>query len=347
MAKLILFLIKIIFFFFRSKKSLISENIILKKKLQIKNRKYSDIRKQILDTDRIIFSILNILSNIKEKISIVKPETLLKWQRELIKNNWNFISRKNRFPGRPKIETNIRQLILQMKNQNIIWGSKKIHGELGKLAIFISLTTVKNILIDFRRKGKIKKSLTWSTFLKSNIKSVFAMDFFTIDTILNKRFYVFFIIRHKTREIVQFSITTSPVIEFVKQQIIGFENNIILPVYNTMVYMIYDRAPQFFLDYNLYHITGIRTSVKAPNMNSIAERFIRSVRRECLDWFLLLSENQIMKLLTEYIKYYNFQRAHQGINQCIPKGYSPRKDGKIIKFPVLSGLYYHYERKIA
>lgn len=129
MVRLIRFLIKLIFYSFKSKKTLISENIMLKKELQIKNRKYTDIRKQIFNFDRIIFSILNPFSSIKDKVSIVKPETVLKWQRQLIKNNWNFVSKKTRFPGRPRIDSSIRQLILKMKNHNILWGAKKIHGD--------------------------------------------------------------------------------------------------------------------------------------------------------------------------------------------------------------------------
>jgi putative transposase len=101
------------------------------------------------------------------------------------------------------------------------------------------------------------------------------------------------------------------------------------------------------LNYLLYDVKQICTSVKAPNMNSIAERFVQSVRREGLDFFLVISEKQIRGILTEYIEYYNTLRPHQGIDQDIPKGYTPRSEGKVRQTPILGGLCYHYERQAA
>jgi putative transposase len=111
--------------------------------------------------------------------------------------------------------------------------------------------------------------------------------------------------------------------------------------------MIFDNAAQFNLNYVDFGIKGIQTSVKAPNMNAIAERFIGSVRREALDYYLLLSEKQIMRILHEYIDYYNSKRPHQGIEQRIPLDYEPIIRGKVIKFPVLGGLCNHYQRRAA
>jgi transposase InsO family protein len=136
------------------------------------------------------------------------------------------------------------------------------------------------------------------------------MDFFTIDTILNQRFYVYFILYHKTREIIQIAITRYPTREFVRQQLIEFEQK-----FDHVVYMIHDNASQFNLNYIDYWIKGIKTSVKAPNMNALAERFVGSVRREALDYYLLISEKQIEGILDEYINYYNSKRPHQGIDQ--------------------------------
>ena len=114
-----------------------------------------------------------------------------------------------------------------------------------------------------------------------------------------------------------------------------------------VVYMIYDNAAQFNLNYVDYGIKGIKTSVKAPNMNALAERFVGSVRREALDYYLLMSEKQISKILKEYIDYYNTKRPHQGIRQQIPQGYEPMTHGRVIKFPVLGGLCNHYMRRAA
>jgi putative transposase len=102
--------------------------------------------------------------------------------------------------------------------------------------------------------------------------------------------------------------------------------------------------PEFNLDYLAYGMKGIRTSVNSPNMNAIAERFIGSLLRESLDYFLLINERQILNLLTEYIHYYNTKRPHQGLDQQVPIPYTPQKQGRVRKTPILGGLCYHYER---
>ena len=226
-----------------------------------------------------------------------------------------------------------------MKNDNLYWGHKKIQGELLKLGVDLDKKTIRNIIADFRRKGKIKQSITWKQFLRYQAHSIYAMDFLTVDTILFQRFYVYFIIYHRTREIVHFAITRNPCREFVRQQLIEFEQTL-----NEIVYMIHDNAAQFNLNYLAYGIKEIKTSVKAPNMNAIAERFIGSARREALDYFLIFNENQIMNILKEYTDYYNSKRPHQGLGQQVPSGYQPQRHGQVSKIPVLGGVCYHYER---
>ena len=181
--------------------------------------------------------------------------------------------------------------------------------------------------------------MTWKKFLTLQAKSIYAMDFFTIDTILNQRFYVYFIIHHQTRKIVHFAMTQTPCMQFVKQQLIQFETTL-----ENIVYMIHDNAAQFKVVYLNYGIKGIKTAVKAPNMNAIAERFVGTIRREALDYFLLLGEKQIINILQNYIDYYNLKRPHQGLEQGVPFGYKPQDQGKIQKKPILGGLCFHYQR---
>ena len=152
----------------------------------------------------------------------------------------------------------------------------------------------------------------------------------------------FFIISHKTRELVRYAITQNPTREFVRQQIIEFEHEI-----GKIVYMIHDNGSQFYLDYLSYGIKEVRTSIKASDMNSIAERFVGSVRREALDYFIIINQTQLKNILNEYISYYNSKRPHQGIDQNIPKKYLPTGKGEIVKLPILSGLHHHYYRKVA
>jgi len=149
-------------------------------------------------------------------------------------------------------------------------------------------------------------------------------------------------IYHKTREIVNFAITRNPCRQFVRQHLIEFEQTL-----NKVVYLIHDNAAQFNLDYLAYGIKEIRTSVEVPNMNAIAERFIGSVRREALDYFLVISEKQVLHILREYFDYYNSKRPHQGLNKNTPNGFTAQKYGKVRKKPILGGLCYHYERQAA
>ena len=113
------------------------------------------------------------------------------------------------------------------------------------------------------------------------------------------------------------------------------------------VYLIYNRTVEFGLKYKDYRIQGTKTSVKAPNMNAIAERFIGSVRREILDHFIIIGQHQLYHLLKAYIGYYNTRRPHQGIEQRVPKGYTIRTFGRIKSRPTLFGLNYEFCREAA
>ncbi|OVE79606.1 hypothetical protein BVY01_02020, partial [bacterium I07] len=296
-------------------------------------------RLNIHHSDRIIISILNKIENIKDNISIVRPKTVLRWQRDLIKKFWTFQTKK--CVGRPSVPNDIKRLILNMKNDNLYWGNRRIQGELLKLGIALDEKTIRNILTDFRRRGKIRKSLTWRQFLKVQIHSIYAMDFFTIDTVFNQRFYVFFLLYHKSREIVQFAVTRNPTREFVRQQLIEFTNGL-----NHVVYLIHDQAAQFDLNYVAYGIKGIKISAYAPNMDAIAERFVGSVRLEVLDYYLLVSEQQIRKILQKYMDYFTTKRPHQGIGQKVPDGYQSQLAGKVQKLLILNGLCHHYYRRL-
>ena len=289
MFSFVSFLFNLLFNIFRSKKSLLVENSLYKKEIEILNRQKKN-RLRFNHSDKVILSILNKTDHIKDKLSIIQPESVLRWQRLLIKKFWTFKHPKR--GGRPPVDNDVKKLILDMKNDNLYWGYKKIQGELLKIGINLDTKTIRNIIGVYRRKGKINESLTWKKFLTLQAKSIYAMDFFTIDTILNQRFYVYFIIHHQSRQIVHFAMTQTPCVQFVKQQLIHFENSL-----DDMVYMIHDNAAQFKLHYLNYNIMSVRTAVKAPNMNSIAERFVGTIRREALDYFLLIGEKQIFKIV--------------------------------------------------
>jgi putative transposase len=195
---------------------------------------------------------------------------VLSWQRILIKRYWTF-EHSSAKRGRKPVDVDIKNLILSMKNDNLLWGVKRIQGELLKLDLSLSTKTIRKILQAFRRRGKIRKSLTWKKFLETQIQLSYAMDFLTVDTMLGKRFYVFAVISHKTREIIHFAITENPTREFVRQQMILLSETIA-----SKVHLIHDNASVFNLNFLAYNLISIRTGVEAPNMNSIMERFFRS-----------------------------------------------------------------------
>jgi transposase InsO family protein len=283
-------------------------------------------------------------SGIKVCFSLVTPETVLRWYRNFLKKRWDFSGKATASPGRPPTPMATKQLVLQMKNENLLWGNGKIQGELLKLGISLDKRTIAGIIAEFRKKGKVKHALTWKKFIKAQLDSLFGMDFFTVNSLWGHTFYVLFIISLKTREIVEFKITEHPNKNFVQQSLLNWRWDWKRPP----VYLIHDNDSVFnSIDYSGYDIKDVRTSLKAPNMNAVAERFVRSVRTEALDNFVIFNRNQLMKIMKKYIEYYNTKRAHQGIRQQVPAGYEPQEDGKVISIPVLSGLHHHYQRKTA
>jgi hypothetical protein len=197
MINLIVAFTSIFLSIFKSKKFLICEIALLKKDVEILKRKK---KKRTLTNhfDRLFFVILNKIANIKDHISIVKPETVLRWQRFIIKKFWTYKS-SGKKKGRKATSKDIQDLILSIKNDNILWGVEKIQGELLKLDIHLDTKTIWNILRTFRRRGMVKKYMNWKKFLSMHIDSIFSMDFFTIDTIFNKRYYFFLssVIKHE------------------------------------------------------------------------------------------------------------------------------------------------------
>ena len=331
--------------------SILVENLLLKKEVQILKRKLSLKRVRPSIFDRIWLSVLFSLnpSAVMNNMTLFSPCTVLSWQKRLIASFWTFTTHESH-PGRPPIPDVVKELILSIKNNNPSWGAKRIRDELlFHCGIDLHKKTIREILKVFRRQGKIRKTMTWKQFLSSQIDSIFAMDFFTVDTIFSQRFYIFFIIGHKTREIAAVAMTQIPSREFVRQQLIEFQHLV-----NRPVYLIHDNAQQFLLDYSLYGIRGVATSVEAPNMNAIAERFVKSIRNEALDNFLTINERQISNIVKKYIQYYNAIRPHQGISN-IPRNAPPPRSLPLASFSpksirtksLLDGAITHFYREVA
>jgi putative transposase len=328
---------------FRKKKNVIFTMLLLKKENEISKRQLNLQNKRLhfKKTDNLTFSMIKALSaRAINHLTIVKPETLLNWQRRFIKNFWSY---KHNPPGRKPISRDVKNLILEMKQDNYIWGCKKIANELKKVNLDIHYTTVNKIIQTFRKQGLLQRNGTWKKFLKMHWNSLFAMDLMTIDTLFGKRLYFLIILELKSRKIVKWNLTEYPSREFVRQQIIDFTyDNDTEPKT-----LIYDNAPQFTsIDYSNYGITGVNISLASPNMNSFVERLNGTIRREALDHFLLFSEKQVRQIIKEYVVYYNIQRMHKGIDK-IPDAEIQESSRTIKKMKILSGLHHHYYRSSA
>ena len=229
-----------------------------------------------------------------------------------------------------------------MKQDNRLWGCRKISDELKKVGIDLHHTTVNRIIQTFRKNGQIKPIGTWKQFLKAHWDSLYGMDFMTIDTLFGKRFYVVIILELKSRRIVKWDITEFPTREFVRQRIIDFSYE-----YSGKKNLVHDNAAQFTtIDFSQYDINSQNTALASPNMNAYTERVIGTIRREALDHFLLFSEKQIRNIIKNYVDYYNNYRPHQGINR-IPNGYSSSYNGPIKNKSILGELHHHYYRSSA
>jgi len=335
-------LLRIFLQVFRSQRTIVSENALLRKENEILLRRVGKKRVQFSFHDKLFVVVLNRAADIKHRLTLVKPETVLSWQRTLIKRFWTFEHSPAK-RGRKGVDVDIKKVILSMKNDNLLWGVKRIQGELLKLDISLSTKTIRKILQSFRRRGKIRRSLKWRKFLETQIQFIYAMDFLTVDTMTGQRFYVCAIISHKTREIMRLAITRNPTREFVRQQLILFSERVA-----SKVYLIHDNALMFNIDFFAYNLVSINTSVQAPNMNSIMERFFGSLRREALDNFLLLGRNQIERILQGYLTYYSSQRPHQGLKQQIPNPVETQNmRGPVCRSAILGGLHHHYYRRAA
>ena len=328
--------------FFKKRKDVIFTLLLLKKENEIMKRHLSLQGRRIHSnqSDRFCLSLIAALSKrAVSHLSIVKPETLLEWQRRFIKKRWSFKHKKR---GRKPITSKIRALILEMKKDNPLWGCRRISDELKKLDIDIHHTTVNKSIQTFRKQGKIQPTGSWKKFLKSHWDSLFGMDFMTIDSLFGKRFYLLIILELKSRRIVRFDLTENPCREFVKQRIQIFSEE-----YSEKKTLIFDNAPQFTsIDYGWYDIKGVNICTSAPNMNAYTERVIGSIRRKALDHFLLFSEKQVRKIVKNYVEYYNHLRPHQGINK-IPDGEMNSTTGIIKQEQILGGLHHHYYRSSA
>lgn len=285
-------------------------------------------------------------------VLLFKPETLLKWHRELVRRKWTFT--KQAPLGRPPTSPEVEALLLRLANENPTWGYGKLEGELLKLGYEIGRSTIRDVL---KRRHippapeRGKHGSSWHTFLAHYKHEIVACDFFTVETAWLKTLYVLFFIEVGSRRVHLAGCTWKPTSAWVIQQARHLSWQIQDDAL-VMRFLIHDRDTKFVRAFDTVFrsegVTIVRTPVRAPNANAFAERWVRSVREECLDRLLILGDGHLRRVLTAYVDYYNHARPHQGIEQQCPiRLESAARDGPIERRDILGGVLHDYHRRAA
>ncbi len=327
----------------RSKPQLIAENLLLRQQLVVLNRSVK--RPRFTSLDRGLFVLLaRRLDSWKDALLIVKPETVLRWHRQGFQLFWK---RKSRTTScQPKIPAETITLIKEMAANNRLWGAERIQGELLKLNIKVAKRTIQRYMRQTRPQPP--RGQTWAAFLRNHAHDIWACDFLQVTDILFRPLFAFFITELGSRRIVHVGVTRSPTDAWVAQQLREATPFSVAPKYlirdNDAKY-----GPHFAAIATGSGTEVLRTPIKAPRANAICERLLGSIRRECLDHIVVVSEGHLRRVLMAYVRYFNHARPHQGIGQRLPvpevdTGPSGGDAGKVIPFPVLGGLHHDYRR---
>ena len=337
MILLICFVLAVLASPFKSKSRLEAENAVLRHQLIVLRRKVRG-RAQLSNNDRWFFvQLYRWFPSIQKVLTIVQPETLVRWHRGGFRCYWRWKSRRR--GGRSQIETDLRALIRQMSLENQLWGAPRIHGELLKLGFEVAQSSVAKYMV--KRRGP--PSQGWRTFLRNHAPDIAAMDLFVIPTIGFRLLYGFAIVRLDRRDLVWINVTTNPTAEWVARQITEA-----FPWDGAPRYMIRDRDRIFgTVVTRRLRTMGIRDKPIAPAspwQNGIAERLIGSIRRECLDHVIVLGEAHLRRILNSYADYYNSVRTHRSLDKDAPVSRPVQRSGLISSDAILGGLHHHYVR---
>jgi putative transposase len=280
---------------------------------------------------------------------VVRPQTLLRWHRELVRRKW---TQPGRTGGRPPVDDRMRQLVLRFARENPGWGYPRIAGELLKLGLHVSPSTVRRILLANQLGPAPRRSgPSWRQFLRQQAASILACDFFTVETLSLRRFYVLFFIEVESRRVHFAGCTANPSGAWVTQQA---RNLSFTGLFDRMRFLIHDRDSKFCGAFDeVFRSEGIKvihTPIRAPQANAHAERFVRTVRAECLDWLLIIGRRHLEHVLRTYTAHYNREPPHRGLALLSPDPTNAELQSSaaaIKRRDRLGGLIHEYHRAAA
>jgi transposase InsO family protein len=317
---------------------------ILALRHQLAVYQHSVKRPQLRPADRFFWACFSRLwSEWQHALEFVQPRTVLAWQKQRFRDYWRRLSQSGK-PGRPTISKEVRELIQDMWRSNSTWGSPRIVGELHKIGIEVAKSTGEK----YRPTVRKPSSPTWKAFLTNHVYDLVACDFFTGLTATFRVLFVFIVLAHDRRRIVHFNVTEHPTASWTAQQMVEA-----FPWETAPRYVLRDRdaiyGTAFQQRVKNMGIDDVKIAPRSPWQNPYVERVIGSIRRECLDHVIVLTEQHLRRVLQSYVDYYHTWRVHRALDMDAPH-YRPVQApelGDVRKRPEVGGLHHHYERMAA